>query len=98
MPANAFNFNIYNTLILLGILQGVFFVLAVLFSKKYNKAASTRFLAAIILSFSANNLSYYLKDINAITVSEFYIYLYYPLVLLLPPLFYFEFLGHFFKG
>lgn len=92
-----YNFNIFNSIILTGIIQGFVFVLAVLFSKKFNKAASTRFLTAVILICSLNNLSYYLRDIKLATTAQFYVYLYFPLVLLFPPLFYFyvkNFLSH----
>ncbi|CAM3425589.1 Helix-turn-helix domain-containing protein [Flavobacterium longum] len=59
-------FNLYNSLMLAGITQGIVFALVVLLSKKY-RVASTIFLAAFILSFSLDNLQYYLEDVGLIT-------------------------------
>ena len=82
------HFNIFNSIILAGIFQGIVFAMVVFFSRKYNTFKSTLFLAAIILSFSLSNLGYYVRDINLITVTQFYIYCYFPFPLLIPPLLY----------
>ncbi|GEP51998.1 hypothetical protein FNO01nite_26700 [Flavobacterium noncentrifugens] len=83
------NFNIFNSIILAGIFQGIVFAMVVLFSKKYNIFKSTLLLAGIILSFSLSNLGYYLRDINLITAMQFYEYCYVPFPLLIPVLLYF---------
>lgn len=62
-------FNLYNSLMLAGITQGIVFALVVLLSKKY-RVASAIFLAAFILSFSLDNLQYYLEDIGVITEKQ----------------------------
>lgn len=85
---SSLNFNLFNSIILAGICQGLVFALVVFCSKKYN-AKSTRFLATLILAFSLNNLGYYLLDIWWITRAEFFRYLYFPNALLSCPLFYF---------
>lgn len=85
----ALDFNIFNSIILAGILQGIVFAVVVFFSKKYNIFKSTLFLAGIILSFSLSNLGYYLRDINLITPTQFYEYCYAPFPLLIPALLYF---------
>lgn len=82
------NFNIFNSIILAGIVQGIVFAMVVFFSKKYN-FKSTLFLAGIILSFSFSNLGYYLHDIQLITATQFYEYFYLPFPLLIPALLYF---------
>ena len=79
------NFNIFNSLILAGILQGIIFGFVVAFSKKYN-AAATRFLAALIVVFSLNNLQYYLNDIGLIDGETFFSILFVPYQLLVAPL------------
>jgi len=79
------NFNIFNSLILAGILQGIVFGFIVAFSKKYN-AAATRFLAALIVVFSLNNLQYYLYDIGLIDEQAFFSYVFVPYQLLVAPL------------
>ena len=63
------NFNIFNTLILVGIIQGFIFGGAVLIFKKY-RSQSSYFLVALIISVTLNNLQYYLKDIGYFTYIE----------------------------
>ena len=62
-------FNLYNSLMLAGIVQGIVFALFVLFSKRY-RTAGTLLLAAFILSFSLDNLQYYLEDVGLITEKQ----------------------------
>lgn len=59
MESAQYNFNIFNSLILAGIIQGLIFGIVVASSKKY-RATSTLLLAALIVVFSLNNLQYYL--------------------------------------
>lgn len=77
------NFNIYNSLILTGVIHGFFFGLVVLSSKKY-RAKSNYFLVALILVYSLNNLQYYLLDTGTVTVTQFYSYLYIQWAMLMP--------------
>ena len=79
------NFNIYNSLIMAGIVQGFVFGFLVAFSKKY-KSDATYFLAAIILIFSLNNLQYYLVDTDIITADTFFEIVFVPYQLLVAPL------------
>jgi hypothetical protein len=81
------NFNIYNSLILIGAIQGLIFAGVVLFSKKY-RSKSTFFLMLLILSVSLNNLQYYLQDTNIITAEQLFEILYIPYASINPPLFY----------
>lgn len=82
------NFNIYNSLILVGTIQGFVFALIVLLHKKY-KSKSTYFLMALIVSVSLNNLQYYLRDTNLICGTDLMKYLYIPYASLNPVLLYF---------
>ena len=79
------NFNIYNSIILAGVIQGIIFGLVWLFSKKY-RARSTHYLVALILVYSLSNLQFYLLDIGVFEYSKFYDIYYIPFALLMPPL------------
>ncbi|MEL6811615.1 MAG: helix-turn-helix domain-containing protein [Bacteroidota bacterium] len=79
------NFNIFNSLILAGVIQGFLFGGVWLFNKKY-KGRSTNFLIALILVYSLSNLQYYLLDVGAVTNRQFYSYLYIGWPLLMPVL------------
>lgn len=87
MGATNFNFNLFNSLILAGLVQGLVFGIIVFVAKRYN-VTSTRFLAILIIAFSVNNLSYYLLDIKLISRASFFLYYYFPNALLSPPLMY----------
>ena len=63
------HFNIFNTLILLGTIQGFIFGGAVLLFKKYRNR-STYFLVALIVVVSLNSLQYYLKDVGYLNYSR----------------------------
>ncbi|MEM5566744.1 AraC family transcriptional regulator [Psychroserpens sp. AS72] len=82
------NFNIYNSVILAGVIQGLIFGAIVLLSKKY-RHISVYFLVTIIVTYSLNNLQYYLVDIGLINYDEFYRNYYFPWVELTPVLLYF---------
>lgn len=63
------NFNLFNTLILVGTIQGFIFGGAVFFFKKYRSRANY-FLMALIIVVSMNNLQYYLRDIGYLDYRE----------------------------
>jgi AraC-like DNA-binding protein len=65
------NFNIYNSIILAGIVQGLIFGAVVLLSKKY-KHKSIFFLTSIIVIYSLSNLQFYLLDIGFISGDTLY--------------------------
>lgn len=80
------NFNIFNSLVLAGIIQGIVFGVIVLASQKY-RITGTRLLAAFILSFSFDNFQFYLEDAGFITEMELWTVWFVPLQLLSGPLF-----------
>ncbi len=82
------NFNIYNSIILAGVIQGFVFGAVVLFSKKY-KHRSVYFLTAVIVIYSLSNLQFYLNDIGLITYAELFKYYYIPWGNTVPVLLYF---------
>jgi AraC-like DNA-binding protein len=81
------NFNLYNSILFAGILQGFIFALVVILNKKYNHK-SNFYLAALIVSFSLNNLQYYIADIGLISSEFFYNYVFIPWCLIIPAFFY----------
>lgn len=81
-------FNIYNTLIIAGIIQGFIFTGVVLFNSKYH-SRSTFFLVALIVSYSWGDLQYVLTDIGAISISIMHSFIYLPIGSLFPVLIYF---------
>ncbi len=82
------NFNIYNSLILAGIVQGMAFTIAVLFNQRL-RHRSTSFLLGVVTVYSLSNFQFYLCDIGATDYSELYSYFYVPWGNLVPPLLYF---------
>ncbi len=82
------NFNIFNSLILAGIIQGFIFAAVVLFTKKF-RVKSTLFLLAIILAYSLGNLQFLLPDIGVISLNKMYNFVYLPWASLIGPLLYF---------
>lgn len=90
MDEEALNFNIWNSIILAGLLQGFVFVYIVLSQKKY-RVKSTYYLTALLFTFSYSNLIYYLEDANIITYPIMHRYFMFPFPLLNPALFYFYF-------
>ena len=81
------NFNLYNSILFAGILQGIIFAIVVMFNKKYNHR-SNFYLVALISSFSLNNLQFYCADIGLISGDFFYKYVYIPWCLIIPVFFY----------
>ena len=79
------NFNIFNSIILAGVIQGFVFAFIWLFSKKY-KGRSTSFLVALIITYSISNLQYYLLDVGFVSNYQFYNYIYIPWPFLMSPL------------
>lgn len=79
--------NIYNSLILAGITQGFIFSIWVLSFKK-NRSTSIYFLVSLILALSFSNLQNFLMDIQVVSVSQFYLYVFLPWATLLPALIY----------
>ena len=90
MDEQVLNFNIWNSIILAGLLQGFTFIYIVLSQKKY-RVNSTYYLTALLFTFSYNTLIYYLQDTNLITFQIMHRYFMFPLPLLNPALFYFYF-------
>ena len=81
-------FNIYNILIIAGVIQGFIFTGVVLFNKKY-QARSTYFLVALIFVYSMSNLTYILPDIGVMTMFKMYNTLFFPFASIIPVLIYF---------
>ena len=79
------NFNIFNSLILAGVIQGFVFGVVVWFSKKY-KSRSNYILAALIVVYSLSNLQYYLQDVGLFTYEELFRSLHMPWADLTPAL------------
>lgn len=82
-----YDFNIFNSIILAGIIQGFVFAAVVAFSEKY-RATSKRLLALLITAFSLNNLQFYLNDLWLVSNADLYGYYIVPLQLLLGPIIY----------
>ena len=82
------NFNIYNILIISGIIQGFLFGIVVLFSKKY-RSTPNKYLAQAVIYLSLNNLYFWLTDTNISNSYIDYEYLNIPWSLLVMPMFYF---------
>lgn len=83
---SAIQFNIFNSIILAGIIQGLVFGAIVLGNKKYRSPA-TLILAAFIVSFSLDNLQYLVEDIGLITEEDLYAVWFLPFELLSGALF-----------
>lgn len=81
------NFNIFNTLILSGILQGFIFFVAVISNKKYKSKANS-FLALTVLFLSISNLNYYAWDVGFMKEIPGLTFLHIPWALTLAPSFY----------
>lgn len=81
------NFNIFNTLILSGVLQGLIFFAAVISNKKYQGRANT-YLAFTVLFLSISNLNYYAWDVGLMNDFPFLVVLHVPWALTLAPCFY----------
>lgn len=91
------NFNIFNSIILAGVIQGFIFGAVVLWSKKY-KHKSVLFLVALIVTYSLNNLQYYIVDIGWIDYDKLFADYYFPWVEFTPVLLYFYVISFLFSG
>lgn len=80
------NFNIFNSVIFSGIVQGLIFSLVVFFHKKY-KSQTNNFVALTVLVLSLSNFQYWLLDVGFRTTFENY-FLYIPMEFLMGPFFY----------
>ncbi len=80
-------FNIYNIIILAGIVQGFIFSFLVFTIKKFN-STSTFLLSCLVLSYSLGNLQYILPDIGLMSLYSMYLYVYLPFAALIPVLIY----------
>lgn len=80
-----YDFNMYNSIILTGIVQGLVFGFVVFSSKKY-RAKSTLLLGILIVVFSLTNLQYYLGDTAIITTRQLFGIIWFPGQLLSGPL------------
>lgn len=78
------NFNLFNSIILAGIIQGLILAGVVLFSKRYD-SAGVKWLGWLILAFSLNNLQYWLMDTGTVSRGVFFRYIFFPAQLLLAP-------------
>ena len=82
------NFNIYNILIIVGVIQGFIFTGIVFFNKKYH-AKSTFYLITLIFVYSINNLMYIIPDIGVMSLYKMYNVLFLPFGPIIPVLIYF---------
>jgi hypothetical protein len=87
------NLNIYNIIILMGILQGLVFSFAILFTKKYYSKTNS-FLAYTVLSLSFSDLQYWMIDSNLVKSFPVLGMLRIPCDFLMIPMFYF-FVNHY---
>lgn len=79
------NFNLYNSLILAGIIQGVLFAFVWLSNRKY-RSSTTLYLITLILTFSVSNLQWFLFDVGVMSRYVFYSYVFLPYALAMPTL------------
>ncbi|MDY0088891.1 MAG: helix-turn-helix transcriptional regulator [Flavobacteriaceae bacterium] len=80
-------FNIFNSLILAGAIQGIVFAAIVLLSGKYRNR-SVYFLTSLIFSFSLSIFQYYLSDTRLVSFQTLYDTIFMPFAPLNPVLFY----------
>jgi AraC-like DNA-binding protein len=81
------SFNIYNILIIAGVIQGFVFCGLVLTSKKF-RSKSTLLLTSLIFTYSLGNLQYVLADIGSMDLESMYRYVYLPWASIIPALIY----------
>lgn len=81
------NFNIFNTLILSGVLQGFIFFIAIISDRKYKSKANS-YLAFTVLFLSISNLNYYAWDVGLMKEIPALTFLHIPWALTLAPSFY----------
>ncbi|WP_281847922.1 helix-turn-helix domain-containing protein [Olleya namhaensis] len=81
------NFNIYNVIILAGIIQGLIFSFVVLFHSKY-KSKTNSYIVYTVLALSFSNFQYWVDDVNLEGVFSIFINLRIPCDMLIVPFFY----------
>lgn len=81
------NINLFNILIISGVVHGIIFSIVLLLSKKY-KSKSNRYLAFVALCLSLHNLYYWFGDTNLSDTCQFYDLVYIPWNLLILPMYY----------
>lgn len=69
------DFNIFNILIITGVIQGLIFGFVILFFKKY-KSTPNKYLAQLIIYLSLSNLYYWFLDTNLSDGYKYYEYIY----------------------
>jgi AraC-like DNA-binding protein len=77
------NFNLFNSIILAGVIQGFVFGIVVMTNKKFRNPTNN-LLAWLIVVYSLSNLQYYLIDIELFTRHEFYASIFVQWALLMP--------------
>jgi len=82
------NFSLINSLILVGIIQGFIFGIVYLSSNKYRNKV-TLFLTLLIISFSYNNLQFYLQNTEILSGLKMYRTIYLPVGTVMPVFVYF---------
>lgn len=80
-----YNFNVFNLLIISGVIHGLIFSLIVLFKKKIKH---NNYLAFTVLFLSLSNLQYFIIDINLTKLNPVLSYLFIPWQWLILPMFY----------
>lgn len=80
------NLNIFNVIILVGVIHGIIFSLIILINKKF-KSRTNKFLALTILSLAFSNLQYWLMDVDLYSVKPNFVFI--PFEFLMLPFFYF---------
>ena len=89
------NFNIFNIIIISGVIQGIIFSVVVLTQKKY-RTNNTIFLGLTVLFLSLSNLQYWLSDTYIILHQPNFSFVFIPYQWLIMPMFYlyvYKFLG-----
>lgn len=81
------NLNIYNCLIIAGIIQGLIFSVLV-FNRKKFRSTSTLILGSLVLIYSLGNLQYIIPDVGLMDLITMYLYIYLPWAALIPVLIY----------
>lgn len=82
------NLNIFNILILVGVVQGVVLSFVFLLHNRFNREKANVYMAIVVLSFSLTNLQSWLLDTGISTENPSIILWYLPWEMLCPPAFY----------
>ena len=84
---NGLNFNVFNIIIISGVLHGIIFSVIVL-SQKKNITNNTIYLGLTVLFLSLSNFQYWLIDTNITNKYQFLNYIFIPWQWLILPMFY----------